>query len=116
MKDKVKEFCKKYSAILFFWSLGLTFVIESLSRHSLLGGVNYLLDHPMLFAYNALFIFATLHLSLLFRRREFVAILISIIWLGFGITNCVVLFFRPLPFPQLILDCGKTHFALLTCT
>ena len=98
MKEKLASFCKKYSAVLFFISLGITCVIEAFSRHDLFGGVRYCFEHPLLFLYNALFIFATLHVSILFKRRVLATAFISFVWLCFGFVNFLVLFFRTTPF------------------
>jgi len=98
LKEKMIALCKRFSAVLFFVSLGLTVAIESLSRHDLFGGFKYLFEHPVLFVYNALFIFVTLHVSLLFKRRTLAAAFIAFVWLVFGIVNCIVLFFRTTPF------------------
>ncbi len=76
----------------------LTFILEILGRRSLLEAIQYFVGSPMMFFYNALIIMLTLSLALLFKRRYFILSLISIIWLGFGIANFVLLGFRTTPF------------------
>ena len=84
---------------LFTVGLGLLLylIIEMLSRRSVIQGAAYLVQHPLLFLYNSLIVIVTLSVALLFRRKEFVYSLVSIIWLGLGITNCVLLGFRTTP-------------------
>ena len=84
---------------LFTVGLGLLLylIIEMLSRRSVIQGAAYLVEHPLLFLYNSLIVIVTLSVALLFRKKEFVYSLISIIWLGLGITNCVLLGFRTTP-------------------
>ncbi len=73
-------------------------LIEILSRHSLLKALSFMVTKPHLFAYNALIIAATLSIALFFRKRTFVTILITTIWLLLGFINFIVLFFRSTPF------------------
>ena len=84
---------------LFTVGLGLLLylIIEMLSRRSVIDGAAYLIQHPLLFLYNSLIVIVTLSIALLFRKKEFMYSLISIVWLGLGITNCVLLGFRTTP-------------------
>ena len=52
--------------------------IETLARQSAVGGIIFLAQHPLVFLYNALLIFAVLSVSMLFKRRTFALILFSI--------------------------------------
>ena len=86
-------------SLLFSIGLGLILylIVEMLSRRSVIAGAAYLIQHPLLFLYNSLIVIVTLSVALLFRKKEFVFALVSIIWLGLGITNCVLLGFRTTP-------------------
>ena len=62
-----------------------------------------------MFLLNALIIFSTLSLVLLVRRRVFLSVLISVLWLICGIVNFATLTFRTTPFSArdfLILGAG----------
>ena len=56
-----------------------------------------MVSSPVVFFYNALIIMLTLSFSLLFRRRVFGIVLMSMPWLICGIVNCVLLSFRVTP-------------------
>lgn len=60
--------------------------------------LRFMANSPFTFFYNALIIFATFSVACLFRRRTFVCLIVSIIWLSIGITNGVILSFRMTPF------------------
>lgn len=98
----MKTFYKRYLAFGFVQIAGLALlinlVIESFGRVSVLGGFRFLLEEPKAFFYNALLIYITLFLSLLFKRRIFAYVLISFIWLGLGVVNGMILSFRMTPF------------------
>lgn len=76
----------------------LEFVIEILSRHSLIDAFVFLIQAPYAFAFSALIIFATLSISLLTPCKVFLQALFSVIWLGLGVANCVLLAKRVTPF------------------
>jgi len=83
------------SAIL---SVLLSLIIESLGRQSLFKAYDFIIDKPNVFFYNTFIIFLTMSVSLLVKRRIFIYVLISSVWLALGITNGVVLSFRMTPF------------------
>ena len=74
------------------------FIVESLSRHSLLQAGEFMVQNPLVTVCNCMLIMAVLSLSLLFRRRAFALCMFSLVWVGLGITNCVVLINRMTPF------------------
>ena len=63
-----------------------------------LEGFRWAVTHPVVFLYNTLIIFATMTIALLFRRRRFVWFIVSVIWLGLGTANGVILMNRMTPF------------------
>ncbi len=79
-------------------ALVLELIIEALSRHSLLKAVIFLIQAPYAFVFSALLIFATLAISWLTPCKLFLQAFFSVIWLGLGIANCVLLFKRVTPF------------------
>ncbi|MDO4518750.1 MAG: LTA synthase family protein [Eubacteriales bacterium] len=76
----------------------LYFVIEAISRHSFAEAWTFMVDKPIVFAYNASFIFVSLLVVYLFRRRCFLRVLIGSIWLFLGALNGILLCSRVTPF------------------
>lgn len=85
--------------ILFFIGISIfeNFVIECLSRHSVIEAFGHIFETPAVFFYNSLIIMLTISFALLFRRRLFGVVLLSLPWIICGIANCVVLNFRVTP-------------------
>ena len=93
------NFFNKISLIL--QALGcavLYFVIEAICRHSFTEAWTYMTTKPLVFAYNAAFIFTTMLIVYLFRKRIFWRIFIGSLWLFLGIVNGVLLLNRVTPF------------------
>lgn len=85
---------------LIFYIASAVFInmaLEMLSRRSFMAGVRYLTERPWQFFYDALIILFTLSLSLVFRKRGFFFVLFSAVWLGLGLTNCILLGYRATP-------------------
>lgn len=96
---KLYKICNKISLVL--QALGcavLYFVIEAISRHSFVKAWEYMTEKPMVFAYNTFFIFTTMLVVYLFRRRCFWRILIATLWLFLGAVNGIILMTRVTPF------------------
>ena len=93
------NFFNKISLIL--QALGcavLYFVIEAICRHSFTEAWTYMTTKPLVFAYNAAFIFTTMLIVYLFRKRIFWRIFVGSLWLFLGIVNGVLLLNRVTPF------------------
>ncbi|MDF2803915.1 MAG: Arylsulfatase [Anaerocolumna sp.] len=82
---------------IIFFALCITLMIEILSRRSIINGIVFVFANPIIFLFNMLIVMLTLSLSFLFARRQFSLIAISVVWLGLGIANGVVLCFRLTP-------------------
>lgn len=101
--QKVRSFFKETynKRIMYMYivcALGVTFLIEVLARGSLLEGLYYVISSPYVFIVNALIVLMTLSITLLMRRRFFGLALISLIWIIFGISNCILMANRVTPF------------------
>lgn len=100
--EKYKQFFMKYLhnavAICIVLSFALNLIIESLARQSLANGLSFFISSPLVFMYNVFIIFATLSVALLIKRRVFVYVVFSALWLALGITNGVILSERMTPF------------------
>lgn len=81
-----------------YLSLAINLFIEILNRSSLLGALKHVVTNPLVFLYNTLIVLLTFSVAFLVKRRFFVSTIVSIIWLGFAITNAVLLSFRVTPF------------------
>lgn len=76
----------------------INFAIEAISRHSVFEAWGYMTETPLVFFYNAFMIFVTFSIVYLFRRRVFVRIIISVLWMVLGIANGYMLLKRVTPF------------------
>lgn len=100
IKNFFKDKYNKYTILSYITlSLVLNFVIEMLGRSgSFLEALYHLVGSPYVFICNSLIILMTLSITLLARRRVFFITIISMVWLIFGIANCVLLSYRVTPF------------------
>ena len=98
----VKSFYLKYLhnsiALCALLAVLINFVIESVSRRSVFACLDYLTSSPMTFLYNAFMIFVTFSVAYLIKRRIFVYVTVSFMWLAIGITNGIILSNRVTPF------------------
>ena len=116
---KLSNIFNKISLILqALWCACLYFVIEAISRHSIREAWAYMTGSPLVFAYNTAFIFTTMLIVYLFRRRIFWRTLVSFFWLLLGIINGVLLMSRVTPFTgpdlKLLTDAAKIAKKYLT--
>lgn len=81
-----------------YLSLAINLLIEILNRASLIEALKHVVTNPLVFIYNSLIVFLTLSIAFLVKRRLFVTTIVSIIWIGFAITNAVLLSMRVTPF------------------
>lgn len=98
MKLSFKEHLNRSFLKFLLAPLIINLIIELCSRRSLSNTFGYIFGSPLVFLYNSLIILATLSIVLLFKRRTFFFTLISTIWIGFGITNGIILSNRVTPF------------------
>ena len=76
----------------------LYFVVEILSRRSVLQAWTFMTEKPLVFLYNAFLIFTTFLVVYLFRRRMLVRLFLTFFWFLLGVINCVILSNRVTPF------------------
>ncbi len=79
------------------FSLLLDFLLEILSRRSVVGAFLFVASQPLMYLCNSLILLFTLSLCLLFGRRITALLFITAGWLGLGIANFVLLSFRSSP-------------------
>lgn len=76
----------------------VNFIIEVLSRRSIIAGVVHLCTAPHIFIFNTIIILFTYSFCLLFTKRRFMIGLVSLLWMLAGIVDFILLFFRKTPF------------------
>ena len=96
---KLYKICNKISLLLHVLaSAAGYFVMEAICRHSFIEAWNYMTQRPLVFAYNAAFIFTSSLIVYLFHRRVFWRVLVTLFWLILAIINGVLLLNRVTPF------------------
>ncbi len=81
------------AAVAFIFNL----ILEICARHSLINALIHTVTAPHMFLANFSILFATMMLCLLLKRRIAMLTLVSVLWLALGITNAVLISFRPSP-------------------
>jgi phosphoglycerol transferase MdoB-like AlkP superfamily enzyme len=89
---------KKFQILaILMLSILISFILETLSRHSIIQGLDFMFTKPVMSVHNILIVFISLSLALLTSRKRFILILISTIWFILGISNFVITNFRLTP-------------------
>lgn len=78
-------------------SFVMTFVLEALGRHSIPLAFSFMIYHVGFFVSNFSIMLCTITLCLFFKRRYFALSLVLLLWLGLGVTNCIILTYRNTP-------------------
>ncbi len=104
-KRTSKYFDANLHEVKYIWLMALSALlvylyIEEFARLTTgpMEGIRWAFTHPVVFLYNILIIFASMTLALLFRRRRFVWLMVSVVWLSLGTANGVILMNRMTPF------------------
>lgn len=113
MKGFIKKYLDNYIYICITTSLFLNLSIESFSRSSIVEGFKYLFGSPIVFFYNSLIILLTMSIIFITKRRVFLLVIISTIWLLLGITNGIVLNNRVTPFTAIDFKLLKSGLAIM---
>ena len=96
---EVNEQMNRFSLILHgVWAIMIDYIIEAMSRHSVMAAWEFSCVSTKAFLYNAFMIFATFSIVYLFKRRAFVRLILSILWFVLGIVNGIMLSRRVTPF------------------
>ena len=75
----------------------LTFLVESLSRHSPIAALVFLWESPLAYLVNYGIILLTLLPALAFKKRMAAVTMLSFVWVALGIAQCIILFTRVTP-------------------
>ncbi|MBR1634494.1 MAG: LTA synthase family protein [Lachnospiraceae bacterium] len=97
--EKLAGFANRH-IVLFHIVLSLLtcFIMEWLSRHSLISAYYFVTEHTGAYLYNSFVIFVIYSVIILVRRRTFLRMVLLAILMTFGIANCVILLNRVTPF------------------
>ncbi|MDD5823251.1 MAG: sulfatase-like hydrolase/transferase [Firmicutes bacterium] len=90
----------KYILLMAVYAFFIYLFIEEFARITIgpFEGILFLVHHPVVFFYNVAIIFSTMTLALLFKRRRFAWVIISLVWIALGIVNGGILLKRMTPF------------------
>lgn len=101
-REKVRRFQNRYfsNPLIFHIPIAIlmNLYIETISRHSLIESMRFLIENPWVFALNCFIIYATYAVAMLFRRRRFWYVIISALWFALGTVNGIILLNRLTPF------------------
>lgn len=103
-KEIIQTITEFYKKTLHNWigaciltSFILNIFIETLARKDAIGAFIFFKDSPAVFLFNTAIIFSALTFSLLVKRRLFCGFLISMVWVGLGIANSILVTQRMTP-------------------
>ncbi len=84
----------------FIWSILINLILETLGRKGemFLGGIKFMVMHPLVFMLNTVVIFITFAAISLFRRRFFYCFIVTTLWMTIGGVNSLILSQRMTPF------------------
>ena len=96
---KLSGFANKISLLLQAAGCAvLYFIMEAICRRSVGAAYTYMTSRPLVFAYNTAFIFTTMLVVYLSRRRVFWRTVITVFWLLLALINGILLMNRVTPF------------------
>lgn len=76
----------------------VVFGIESMARHSMLQGLEFVIFHPYAFLANVLIVLTSFTITLFLTKRIGTILLLTVFWLAWGLVDGIVLLFRVTPF------------------
>lgn len=97
IRDGIKRKDQQQIIPIVLLSIIIVLLVEMLSRHSIWGGLTFVFKNPVMLLFNIVIILFTLSFAFLFTKRRFVTFILVVIWMGLGIGNFVLLFFRTTP-------------------
>ena len=97
--SKLSIFLNKHALLTHIpLSLMMCFALEWMSQHSFTEAMSFVVNHTGAYLYNSFLIFSIYNLVFLTKRRTFLRMVISAVFVMLGIVNCVILFNRVTPF------------------
>ena len=97
--------CKAFSELFYaapirftaLSSLILNFMIEILCRHSLIEAIKFIFTHPLMFVSGWIILLFTASFSWFMTKGVIMWATVTVVWLGFGIANSIILLYRAMP-------------------
>lgn len=99
-----------FSAVAAF---AMTILVESLSRHDVLGGFKFLALHPQFFFLNFIIIYAAMSLTYFAPKRLFAQFMVLFVFFVLGFVNFVLLFTRTAPFEAVDISILRTGISIV---
>ena len=97
--SKFTIFLNKHALLIHIpLSLIMCFAMEWMSQHSFGEAMSFVVNHTGAYLYNSFLIFSVYNLVFLTKKRTFLRMVISALFVMLGIINCVILFNRVTPF------------------
>ncbi len=96
------------------FALVLNFVMEIISRRSLISALSFTFHSPHFFLAGWAVIFLTLSLAPLFPKKIFIYCFFGILWLSMAITNAVLIVIRTAPFEAVDFSIIRTGLGIIT--
>lgn len=98
-KKALIHILNRYSLVFhYLLACSICFFIEMISRHSFVDAFQFMFDRSLVFLYNSMIVFTSLHLVYFFRRRALMRTVICVAWLFLGTINGCILAKRVTPF------------------
>lgn len=90
----------KYIGLMVLYAMAITLYMEWFARLStgVFSVFPWIVNNLFVFLYNALIVFVTMTFALLFKRRRFAWLMISVVWIIIGSVNGIILLQRVTPF------------------
>ena len=98
VRDIYRKYLHNYIGLSIVAAIIIILIIETAARQTVYGGVVFMMQHPLVFLFNATIVFMCLSIGLLFRHRVFVSGCVAVTWLALGIVNGIILSNRMTPF------------------
>ena len=97
-----------------FYALILAFLMEVISRRSLIFALSFTVHSPHFFLAGWAVIFLTFSLAPFFPKRTFVYCLFGVLWLSMSITNAALVVIRTAPFEAVDFSIIRTGLGIIT--
>ena len=95
-------------------ALVLNFLMEVISRRSLVSAVSFTVSSPHFFLAGWAVIFLTLSLAPLFPKKVFIYCFFGLLWISMAITNAVLVVIRTAPFEAVDFSIIRTGLGIIT--
>lgn len=113
LKERIGALWKRPVLFSLVTSFVSVIIIESLGRHSFIGGFEFLIFHPLNFLSNMIPVAAAFSFTYLFKKRIFAQIMVGFVLAVIAIINFVLLFTRINPLEAMDFSIIRTGIAII---